>query len=214
MHQSINQKLSEKRQQQLHEPRVVLSEGDSDDETVLFEEDSELYEVVCDGDKILLEKVKIVEADAHKEPIEFFPSSVMFASVKLADLICDVDKIPLKEVKIVEADADKDPTGLLTTSIVFPSVKLADLLCNVDKILLEAVKLVAVVLATIVGVSGKPSVVTKDKEGLTVCTLDPIDNVVEVASDTFFEDESTERDFDGAGEVSIAVGMLLDVGSD
>ena len=63
-------------------------------------------------------------------------------------------------------------------------------------------------------VSGKPSVVTEDKEGLTVCTLDPIDNVVEVASDTFFEDESTERDFDGAGEVSIAVGMLLDVGSD
>ena len=98
----LKQKLSGERQHQQHEPCVVSSEGDSkpDDETVPFEEESELDEVVSDGCKILLEEVKTVEADVDKEPTELLTTSVVIFSVKLADLPCDVDKIPLEGVKL------------------------------------------------------------------------------------------------------------------
>ena len=128
----------------------------------------------------------------------------------------------MEEVKIVEAD--EEPTGLRPMSVVFPSVELADLLCDVDKISLERVKLASVIeetialilmLATIVEVSKENSEVVKGEEGLTVPSLRPFDNVVVVATDIFFEEESTERDnCDDASEVSIAVVVPLDVASE
>ena len=100
----LKQKFSgeQQRQQQQHEPCVVSSEGDSkpDDETVLFEKESELDDVICDGCKILLEEVKTVEVDADKEPTELLTTSAVFFFVKLADSLCDVDKIPLEGVKL------------------------------------------------------------------------------------------------------------------
>jgi len=150
------------------------------------------------------------------------PISVVFASVELADLLCDVSKIPLEEVKIVEAD--EEPTMSPPISVVFASVELADLLCDVTKIPLEEVKIAVVfektialllMLTTIGAVSGETPVVVKGKEGLTVSPLNPFDNVVDIATDMFFEEESAERDEgDSSREVSIAVVMLLDVVGD
>lgn len=105
---------------------------------------------------------------------------------------------------------------------MFALVKLAEFLCNVDKIPPEGGKLAALIeetvafrimLAKIEEVSAIPSVVVKDKDRLRVSMMGPFDNAVEVTTDTFFEEKTTGRDFDGAGELSIAVVMLLDVGS-
>ena len=125
-------------------------------------------------------------------------------------------------VKIVEAD--EELTELFTISIVFASVELADLLCDVDKISMEWAKLTAVIeetialllmLATTAEVSGEISVVVKGQDRLIVSPLGPFDNVVDVATDIFLQEESTERDnCDVAGEVSIAVVVVLDVASD
>ena len=132
----------------------------------------------------------------------------MFASVELADLLGDIFKITLEEVKIVEGD--EEPTKSLPISVVFASVELADLLGDISKITLEEVK-----ITTIAAVSGETPVVVKDKEGLIVSSLDPFDNVVDIATDMFFEEESAERDEgDSSREVSIAVVMLLDVVGD
>ena len=116
----LKQKLSGERQQQQHEPCVVSSEGDSkpDDETVLFEEESELDEVVCDGCKILLEEVKTVEVDADKEPTELPTTSVVSFCIKLADLLCDIDKIPLEGVKLAAVIEETVAFWLMLAKIV------------------------------------------------------------------------------------------------
>ena len=116
----LKQKLSGERQQQQHKPCVVSSKGDSkpDDETVLFEEESELDEVVCDGSKVPWEEVKIVEADADKEPTELLTISAVFSSVKLAALLCDVDKIPLKGVKLAAVIKETVAFRLMLAKIV------------------------------------------------------------------------------------------------
>ena len=80
--------------------------------------ESELDEVVCDGGKILREEVKIVEADADKEPTERPTTSVVFSFVKLADLLCDVDKIPLEGVKLAAVIEETVAFWLMLAKIV------------------------------------------------------------------------------------------------
>ena len=65
----------------------------------------------------MLEEVKIVEADADKEPTELITTSLVFPSVELADLLCDVDKNPLETVKLAAVIEETVPFRLMLAKI-------------------------------------------------------------------------------------------------
>ena len=66
----------------------------------------------------MLEVVKIVEADADKEPTELVTTSIVLSPVKLADFLCDVEEIPLEGVKLAAVTGETVAFRLMLAKIV------------------------------------------------------------------------------------------------